>query len=186
MILGSYVYPVHPAPPATVSLAKVSVTAFKSLINPALSKSYASAKGSLVDVTAATGAYGPLTKTVKTKRYGRFGSGRQGLQAQVVLFEGRHPLQDAGVRRDRQAHRLEVQRGQAEMDTYHRETTGIVQRRPWVSDTPGTPAEGRDLVVIDALNDWNCTTCGQPGDLMSREDGGPLCMKLCRLITSCS
>jgi lysophospholipase L1-like esterase len=71
VILGSYVYPKHPAPPATVSLAKLSVTAFKSLINPALSKSYASAKGSLVDVTSATGAYGPLTKTVKTKRYGR-------------------------------------------------------------------------------------------------------------------
>ncbi len=71
VILGSYVYPVHPAPPATISLAKVSVTAFKALINPALSKGYASAKGSLVDVTAASGAYGPLTKTVKTKRYGR-------------------------------------------------------------------------------------------------------------------
>jgi lysophospholipase L1-like esterase len=71
VILGSYVYPKHPAPPGTISLAKLSVTAFKGLINPALSKSYASAKGSLVDVTAATGAYGPLTKTVKTKRYGR-------------------------------------------------------------------------------------------------------------------
>ena len=47
-----------------------SVVAFKSLINPALSKAYGSAKGSLVDVTAATGAYGPLTKTVKTKKYG--------------------------------------------------------------------------------------------------------------------
>ena len=45
-----------------------------------------------------------------------------------------------------------------------------------MSDTPGTPAEGRDLVVIDALNDWTCTICGQPGDLMFMEDGGPLCM----------
>jgi lysophospholipase L1-like esterase len=71
VILGSYVYPKQPAPPATISLAKLSVTAFKSLINPTLSKSYASAKGSLVDVTAASGAYGPLTKTVKTKNYGR-------------------------------------------------------------------------------------------------------------------
>ena len=45
--------------------------AFKSLINPALTKAYGSAKGKLVDVTAATGAYGPLTQTVKTKKYGR-------------------------------------------------------------------------------------------------------------------
>jgi hypothetical protein len=45
-----------------------------------------------------------------------------------------------------------------------------------VNDTPGKPAEGRDLVVIDALNDWICTTCAQPGDLMVMEDGGPLCL----------
>jgi lysophospholipase L1-like esterase len=71
VILGSYVYPTHPASPATITLAKESVVAFKSLINPALKKAYVSAQGSLVDVTSATGAYGPLTKTVKTKRYGR-------------------------------------------------------------------------------------------------------------------
>ncbi len=70
VILGSYVYPVHPAPPAAISLAKLSVTAFKALINPALSKAYGSAKGSLVDVTAASGAYGSLTKTVKNKHFG--------------------------------------------------------------------------------------------------------------------
>jgi lysophospholipase L1-like esterase len=71
VILGSYVYPTHPASPAAISLAKLSVTAFKSLINPALSKAYGSAKGSLVDVTAATGAYGSLKQTVKTVAYGR-------------------------------------------------------------------------------------------------------------------
>ena len=98
VILGSYVYPMHPAPPATISLAKVSVTAFKALINPALSKGYASAKGSLVDVTAASGAYGPLTKTVKTKKLRADpGAGRQGLPADVVLLEGRHPLQEPGA-----------------------------------------------------------------------------------------
>ena len=70
VILGSYVYPKRPAPASSIALAKASVAAFKSLINPALSKAYASAKGSLVDVTAATGAYGSLAKTVKTKQYG--------------------------------------------------------------------------------------------------------------------
>lgn len=45
-----------------------------------------------------------------------------------------------------------------------------------MNETPGKPAEGRDLVVIDALNDWTCASCGQPGDLMVMEDGGPLCL----------
>ena len=44
VILGSYVYPKNPAAPATVNLAKLSVVAFKSLINPALSKAYAAAR----------------------------------------------------------------------------------------------------------------------------------------------
>ena len=70
VVLGSYVWPHNPAPPSTVNLAKLSVTAFKVLINPALSKAYASSGGSLVDVTAASGAYTSLTRTVHTKTYG--------------------------------------------------------------------------------------------------------------------
>jgi hypothetical protein len=70
VILGSYVYPKQPAVPATVTLAKLSVVAFKSLINPALTKAYASAGGSFVDVTKATGAYVPLTRTVHSRSYG--------------------------------------------------------------------------------------------------------------------
>jgi hypothetical protein len=45
-----------------------------------------------------------------------------------------------------------------------------------VTDTPENPNSGRDLVVIDAIKDWACTACGQPGDLMFMEDGGPVCM----------
>jgi lysophospholipase L1-like esterase len=70
VILGRYVWPNNPPNASDVSLAKISVTAFKVLINPALSKAYASSGGSLVDVTAATGAYTSLTRTVKTKTYG--------------------------------------------------------------------------------------------------------------------
>jgi lysophospholipase L1-like esterase len=70
VILGSYVYPTHPASASVLSLAKLSVVAFKSLINPALTKAYGSAQGSLVDVTKATGAYVPLTKTVHSRTYG--------------------------------------------------------------------------------------------------------------------
>ena len=70
VILGGYVYPKNPPESSTVTLAKLSVTAFKLLINPALSKAYQSAQGSLVDVTKATGAYNSLTKTVKTKAFG--------------------------------------------------------------------------------------------------------------------
>jgi lysophospholipase L1-like esterase len=70
VILGSYVYPTHPAKASTLSLAKLSVVAFKSLINPALSTAYGSANGSLVDVTKATGAYLPLSRTVRYRPYG--------------------------------------------------------------------------------------------------------------------
>lgn len=71
VILGSWVFPKNPASASTLNLAKLSVFAFKSLINPALSEAYGTVSGSLVDVTKATGGYGSLTKTVKTKAYGR-------------------------------------------------------------------------------------------------------------------
>ena len=70
VILGQYVYPSLPATAARISLAKLSVVAFKSIINPALTTAYASVGGVLVDVTAATGAYTPLTRTVQLKPYG--------------------------------------------------------------------------------------------------------------------
>lgn len=70
VILGTYVYPTHPASASALTLAKLSVVAFKSLINPALSTAYGSADGSLVDVTKATGAYVPLTKTEHVRPYG--------------------------------------------------------------------------------------------------------------------
>ena len=70
VVLGTYVYPKDPGPASAITLAKESVVAFKLLINPALAKAYGSAKGSLVDVTKATGAYGSLTKTVTTKAFG--------------------------------------------------------------------------------------------------------------------
>ena len=70
VILGGYVWPTRPPAASTVSLANLSVTAFKALINPALSKAYAQSKAAFVDVTAATGAYGSLNRTVHTKAYG--------------------------------------------------------------------------------------------------------------------
>ena len=70
VILGSYVYPTHPASASATSLAMLSVTAFKSIINPTLAKSYAESGGSFVDVTRASGAYTSLTRTVHTAAYG--------------------------------------------------------------------------------------------------------------------
>ena len=70
VILGEYVYPSLPATAARISLAQLSVVAFKSLINPALAKAYAPSGGVLVDVTAATGAYTPLTSTTQLIPYG--------------------------------------------------------------------------------------------------------------------
>ena len=53
------------------SLAALSVTAFKVLLNPELRRSYAAAGGKFADVTAATGAYGPLNDTTELSPYGR-------------------------------------------------------------------------------------------------------------------
>ena len=57
VVLGAWV---NPGTDAAKSLAGLSIIAFKSLINPALTKAYAAGNGSLVDVTAATGAYGSM------------------------------------------------------------------------------------------------------------------------------
>jgi lysophospholipase L1-like esterase len=45
------------------TLAAESVTAFRRLINPGLKRAYASVGAAFVDVTAATGAYGPFVTT---------------------------------------------------------------------------------------------------------------------------
>ncbi|HEU4656886.1 MAG TPA: SGNH/GDSL hydrolase family protein [Capillimicrobium sp.] len=55
---------------ADQDLARLSVVAFRSLINPALKDSYATAGGDFVDVTAATGAYGSLDETTTLAPYG--------------------------------------------------------------------------------------------------------------------
>jgi hypothetical protein len=65
-ILGAWVT----GDPAAQQLATLSVTAFKSLINPALKQAYESAGGTFVDVTDATGAYGSLDETTTLDPYG--------------------------------------------------------------------------------------------------------------------
>jgi lysophospholipase L1-like esterase len=67
VVLGAWV---NPGGESAKSLAGLSVIAFKELINPALKKAYASGKGSFVDVTAATGAYGDLTVFETLAPYG--------------------------------------------------------------------------------------------------------------------
>jgi lysophospholipase L1-like esterase len=66
VILGDYLS----ADPQTRNTAQLSVAAFKVLLNPALKKSYEAFGGTFVDVTAATGAYGPLTATTTLPPYG--------------------------------------------------------------------------------------------------------------------
>ena len=55
---------------AAKSLATLSVSLFKSFVNPQLQQAYQAVGGSFVDVTAASGAYGPLTKTTKLAPFG--------------------------------------------------------------------------------------------------------------------
>lgn len=52
------------------ALANQSVTGFKLLINPTLKAAYESAGATFVDVTAATGAYGPMTEKTTVEPYG--------------------------------------------------------------------------------------------------------------------
>jgi lysophospholipase L1-like esterase len=67
VLLGQWV---GPAP--NQELAKASVTAFQSLINPTLEQAYAAARARFVDVTAASGAYGSLDET--TTRLAAYGA----------------------------------------------------------------------------------------------------------------
>jgi lysophospholipase L1-like esterase len=57
--------------PDAQRLAKLSVAGFQQLINPTLRSTYAAAGGRFVDVTAATGAYIPLTRKTTLAPYGR-------------------------------------------------------------------------------------------------------------------
>lgn len=65
VILGQWV-----KAPVNQDLAKLSVVAFRSLVNPALKKAYQAGKAKFVDVTAATGAYGSLDETTTLAPYG--------------------------------------------------------------------------------------------------------------------
>ena len=67
VILGQWV-----GPNPRQDLARLSVVAFKELINPALEQGYAAAGGRFVDVTAASGAYGSLDET--TSRLAGYGT----------------------------------------------------------------------------------------------------------------
>ena len=67
VVLGAWVS----GQPADQDLARLSVPAFKALINPALRAQYRSVRrGRFVDVTAATGAYGPLDELTTFAPYG--------------------------------------------------------------------------------------------------------------------
>ena len=66
VILGDFLS----SDPKKRATAGLSVVAFRSLINPALKAGYESVGGSFVDVTAATGAYGPLTAKTVLPGYG--------------------------------------------------------------------------------------------------------------------
>jgi lysophospholipase L1-like esterase len=65
VLLGLWV-----GPNPSQDLAKLSVVAFKNLLNPALKQAYAAANGRFADVTAATGAYGSLDETATIAAYG--------------------------------------------------------------------------------------------------------------------
>ncbi|GAC1587117.1 MAG: hypothetical protein NVS3B21_01740 [Acidimicrobiales bacterium] len=66
IVLGAYVG----ADSTFKTLAMQSVLAFKLLVNPALSQAYESVGATFVDVTAASGAYGPFEDTTTLEPFG--------------------------------------------------------------------------------------------------------------------
>jgi len=66
VFLGSYTSKVA----GSESLAVLSVGAFRTLVNPALSSVYTSFGAHFIDVTQATGAYTPLGETTRDGKYG--------------------------------------------------------------------------------------------------------------------
>jgi lysophospholipase L1-like esterase len=67
VLLGLWV---HPPGGTDQILARVSVSAFRSFINPTLARAYSAAGGTFVDITADTGAYVPRSETVSLAPYG--------------------------------------------------------------------------------------------------------------------
>jgi lysophospholipase L1-like esterase len=65
VILGQWVHP-----PVDQDLAKLSVVAFRSIVNPAFKSAYKAGKAKFVDVTKATGAYGSIDQTTTLAPYG--------------------------------------------------------------------------------------------------------------------
>jgi lysophospholipase L1-like esterase len=65
VLLGRWV-----GPDASQDLAKLSIVAFKNVLNPTLKQAYESVGGRFVDVTAASGAYGSLDETTTVAAYG--------------------------------------------------------------------------------------------------------------------
>ena len=67
VLLGLWV---HPATSPDKIFASLSVTGFRDAFNPALKSAYTGASAKFVDITAATGAYTPLTETTNLSPYG--------------------------------------------------------------------------------------------------------------------
>jgi lysophospholipase L1-like esterase len=67
VLLGLWV---HPAASPDKTFASLSVTGFQDDLNPALKAAYTGAGAKFVDITAATGAYTPLTETTTLSPFG--------------------------------------------------------------------------------------------------------------------
>ena len=67
VLLGLWV---HPAGSPDKIFASLSVAGFRDAFNPALKSAYTGAGAKFIDITAATGAYTPLTETTNLSPYG--------------------------------------------------------------------------------------------------------------------
>jgi hypothetical protein len=103
VLLGLWVYP---AANPDKGLAALWVSAFRDDFNPALKTAYASARAKFVDITAATGAYTPLTQTTTLSPYGEIPVAvAQACRLTWYCELGEHPREYRGLYRHWPANR---------------------------------------------------------------------------------
>jgi len=109
-----------------------------------------------------------LSKTSKAMGYFRRWAKRRGLKPSETAYVSRS--------RDRRALRFSKSGNPSIEHAYrtHWVSPKLSERkRERLAERQSKPP---DLVVISAIRDWTCSTCGGTGDLLIMDDPGPLCL----------
>ena len=109
-----------------------------------------------------------LNKISKAMRYFRRWAQRRGLKPSETAYVRRSPGRPA--LRFSKSGRPSIERAYR---THWVSPELSERKRERLAERQGRPP---DLVVISALGDWTCSTCGGTGDLLIMDEPGPLCL----------